>query len=442
MIRIARPGPTIVVLVLTLVLGVPTGLAATAEDPTWGPVQDVPPAGGGHGLPMTAVFPDGSLVAVWADDTGPVDDRTAIYRSTRPPGGVWSPPERFPAAVAFQGLDSIASRPDGSVMISYRGPISLDPTVKHRVRLWHADGTVGAASLASRSDDYSLVSDAEGDVVAHRLGSYSQRDGFDRVVRHYDAGTWRRLPEIDADPGDTFLPGRGESVWLAGYDAGRRTLRVLRWTPTTGTWTVQWSRAYPHSDRRQPRAPGFGLAASAEGRVVLAFTDGGTVQAVERAGGSSWSKPVVLYRPASDRADTRPALSGPVVSVAGENAEVAWTVPAPQDAFEREIWVADLDDGGPDVRRLATATAFKGFRDVSLDVDVRADGNVLVTYVQRRDDVRDLVGWLGPHGDLRSTTLLADVGGLLADAAFLVPGLAAVITTLRGDRLASRVVER
>lgn len=119
---------------------------------------------------------------------------------------------------------------------------------------------------------------------------------------------------------------------------------------------------------------------------------------------------------------------------------MAWTSSAPQGHREREIRIASLGSGGPSLRQLAVATAFSGFRTLSLDVDVRADGDVLLTYVERNDDDRDLVGWLGPHDGLSRTTLLEDVQSY-AITSVLRPGLAAVIAPLGDHRLVSRVFE-
>lgn len=433
--------------VLATILGttMTVSVAADGADPEWGPAQHVPPFDRIHELPRTAVFPNGTLVAVWEDDdTGTQDDLTRIFRSTRPPGGSWSAALALPVEDVWN-LESFATRPDGSLQIAY-GWEPRYPDIKHRVRIWNADGTVEPVGLANTADDYALSGDREGDVVAERLGSYDEDHGFDHVLRYQDGRAWRHMPKIGADPGDTFVLGPGDSVWMAGYDHDRTELRVRRWALGKSRWKTEWSRDYPpgHGYRYRPLVSGLSLAVGGPGRVTLAFQErergdrGSTVRAVSRLGRSGWSRPAVLQRLA---AHEHLLTTAPVVAAAGDLAEVAWTSSAPERSGVRQIWTAQLTSRGRDVRPLATAVAFGGFRELSMEVDLRDDGQVLLTYLQRRDDVRDLVGWIGPHDGLRGVTLFEDAGIMLGGSAFLGPGLAAVVRSVRGGGLLSRVLE-
>lgn len=393
---------------LSLVLGLAvslgsglTGAAVGASEPEWGPVQEVPPFGSVHSMPLSAAFSDGTLVAVWLHEgSDEADGTTQAFRSTRPPQGEWSDPEAFPVQ-DVKTLEEIATRSDGSLQIVY----GWDPDssrFKYQVRIWNADGTV------------------------------------EKAPTHDTAA-----PSLHGDPGDSYASGPGKIEWMAGYDVSRSKLIVRRWKPGMSTWKVAWSRNYPSGHRRNPFVDGLDLAVGKAGRVVLAFQErgagdiGATIRAVRRSGKSGWTRPGILQRVP---ADAKQLLTSPAAAAVGVHAEVVWTSSAPGGQRLREIRVARLGSGGPDVRRLAVATAFKGFRSLALDVDLRADGDVLVTYLERSDDDRDLVGWFGPHEALSRTTVLEDVAGDVFTSV-LLPGIAAVVSRLGDDRLASRVLE-
>jgi len=86
-------------------------------------------------------------------------------------------------------------------------------------------------------------------------------------------------------------------------------------------------------------------------------------------------------------------------------------------------------------RLLDTVGSFSGFHDLALSVSTRADGDVLVALVERRDDLRDTVAWLGPWDHLERTTLLRDSGG--QPVGLLSPTAAAVVGTVRAQAGAS-----
>lgn len=422
-------------LAAALTAGLTTGLvpgAAAAPAPGWGPVEQVP-GYVGPGPVLTGVHPDGTLVAVWETDR--------ILRSTRAPGAAWTSPVAFPVDDA-RWPEAVATLPDGALLVAYTHDPPSGPS-EHRVVTWAASGEVGQQGPVNESDDYTLAGDGTGDAVAERLGGYDEVEGFDHVVHHVDGTSWRRLPGLPADPGDVILAGPGESVWAAGYDVSRSILRVRRWTPRSAAWEVQWSRDYPPGHLRRPLVEGLDLAVGAAGRAVLAFEEreaggvGPRVRAVVRRP-SGWTRPFMLQRlPAGDVRTT----STPVVAASGSLARVAWTSSTPQRGGVQAVRVARVDQGRPDVVRLAQVRSFSGFRDLSLDVDVRADGDVLLTYLEREDTARVLVGWLGRHEDLRRTRLVDDTGVMRGDAAFLVDGLAAVVRGVDETRLVSRVAE-
>lgn len=427
----ARTRSVVLAAALALPLGPGADATAAPDSADWGPVEQVP-AAVGPGPVLAGAHPDGTLVAVWETDR--------IERSTRAPRGAWTPPTAFPVADA-RGLEAVATLPGGALLLAYtHGPPS--GASEHRVVTWEASGAVGQQGPANGSDDYVLTGDGSGDVVAERLGGYDEVDGFDHVLHHFDGTAWRRLPGLPADPGDVVVPGPGESVWAAGYDVSRSLLRVRRWTPRSAGWEVQWSRDYPSGHLRRPLVEGLDLAAGGAGRAVLAFEErevgivGPTVRAVARRT-SGWTRPWVLQRLAADGPRT---TSTPVVAAAGGHAEVAWTSSTSQRGVQA-VRVARLARGRPHVERLAGVPSVSGFRDLSLDLDVRGDGDVLVTYLEREDTRRALVGWLGRHDGLRRTRLVEDAGVMPGDAAFLVDDLAAVVRTVGDAGLVSRVAE-
>lgn len=444
--RIARLPLVAVCLSVILATGVAGSGSAQVADPEWGPVQEIPPFDRLHDLPQTGVFPGGTLVAVWEDDdTGDQDDVTRIYRSTRALGGDWSEPDAFPVEDVWS-LEAIATRPDGGLQIAY-GWEPRFPDIQHRVRIWNADGSVEEVGLGNTADDYTLSTDSEGNVVAERLGSYDQVKGFDHLLRYYDGEVWRRMPKLGADRQDRFLPGPGDSVWMAGYDQARSKLLVRRWAPGMAKWQVEWSRDYPPRHLNKPLVTGVRLAVSSTGRVVVAFQErevgktGETVRAVASQGRSSWRRPFVLQRLPAGKHLT---ASLPVVAVAGDLVELAWTASAPKHRGMRVVRVARLTTQGPQTRRIAVARSRSGFRDLFLGISMRGDGDVLVTYFQRSDDDDhdQLMSWLGPHDALRGLLLLDNawsVGG-----PFLIPGLAGVIAgsgSLFDQHLVSLVLE-
>ncbi|MBA2768878.1 MAG: hypothetical protein H0U35_07070 [Sporichthyaceae bacterium] len=429
---------------IALLLALPIAEAATGQvrAPTWGPVEDVPPVAVEHGLPRAGITPDGTVVAVWEQTETIGGERgTAIWRSVRPLGGGWSEPERFPVDHIF-GLSGIAVLPDGGVQIAY-GWEPRFPDIKHRVRIWRADGTVGPVGLGNSADDYYLTGDAVGDTVAARLGSYDPELGFDHLVRYHDGAAWQRVPPPPASPRDVFVAGPGESVWMAGYNEHATRLVVRRWRPGADAWTVDWSRDYPPGDARRPLVEGLDLAVGGSGRAGLAVLErevpehGDTVYAVRRGSRGDWGQPQQLQRLAKDQGGH--AATAPTVGTSpdGRSVVVGWTAPtAEQDGGTRRVLVAQREPDQPMRKRLLdTVGSFSGFRDLALSVSTRADGDVLVALVERRDDLRDTVAWLGPWDHLERTTLLRDSGG--QPFGLLSPSVAAVVGTVRAQAGAS-----
>ncbi len=93
-------------------------------------------------------------------------------------------------------------------------------------------------------------------------------------------------------------------------------------------------------------------------------------------------------------------------------------------------------NGSRDECLLAKVTSLEGFEDLSLGLNVRDDGDVLVSYLQRSDAHEQFMSWLGPHAGLRGVVLLDNAWSAGRGSAILIPGLAAVIA---GS--ASRVLE-
>ncbi len=420
----------------SLGVGLPSGTSASGAEPGWGPTQEAPPY---DSVPRTVVFPDGTLMAVWTQRASSSDTDMTVRRSTRAPGGSWTATEVLPTEA--YGFTGIAPGSDGVLHIAtatWAGDRS-----EYEVRAWNADGTVGEASLDNFSSGYLLHGDADGDLLAERIVPNKGGGGSHHTFRYFDKSTWQPLPEVAEAPRDLVVLGSGDSVWLASYTRPKNTLLVRRWKPGMARWQVEWSRDYPSGHPNDPFVAGMDLAAGSGGRVVLALSEratarkDATIVAVRRTGRSGWTRAGILQRVALTRGQV---VSTPVVAAAGDRAEVGWTVPAQRGTRTRVIRIASLGEGGPDVRRLTRTTAFRGVPDLNLDIHVRADGDVLVTYVERQVDQRDVIGWVGPHGALGRTTLLEDV---TADpvASALVPGLAAVIASPERRRLVSRVWE-
>ena len=413
-----------------------TGAAAGSADPGWGPAQDAPPY---DSLPRTVVFPDGTLMAVWTQRPSSSDTDMTVRRSTRAPGGSWTATEVLPTEA--YGFTGIAPGHDGALQVA-TATWAGDRT-EYEVRTWNPDGTVGEVSLSNFSSGYLLHGDAEGDLLAERVVRNKAAGGFHHAFRYFDGSTWQPLPAVAEEPRDLVVLGSGDSVWMASYTRPENTLRVRRWKPGMATWKVEWSRDYPSGHPNAPYVAGMDLAAGSRGRVVLTFSERATARtdttivAVRRVGRSGWTRARILQRVALKRGQV---VTAPVVAAAGDRTEVAWTVPARRGTRKRVVRIARLREHGPQVRRLTRTTAFRGAWDLGLDVDVRDDGDVLITYVERQVDQRDLVAWLGPHDALGRTTLLEDV---TADpvTSVLVPGLAAVIASPEQGRLVSRVWE-
>ena len=417
------------------------GVAAGPEpQQTWSHEEEVPPAGVPHSQSLAAAFPDGTLVTVWLHfDPRPEDPPGVLLRSTRPPGGAWSDPEVFPVQDVAR-LNAIAAGTGGGIEIAYQ-----DASItrkEEQVRTWNADGSVGEVLLES-NEAFDLEADAEGDVVATRLGRYTN-GAFNQVVRYRSAVGWRKLPSVRAHPGQVFRPGAGDAVWIGGYDGDRTRLLVRRWTPTTGRWNVEWSRDYDRAPQYKPFVQGVDLALGGAGRATFAFQQrevrnrGASVRVVQRAGRSDWTKPQVLEQlPAGQRL----TASAPVVAAAGELGAVSWSSSVAGNRL-RDVNVAWLVDGAVDKRRLGVTDWFDGYRDLSLDVDLRADGELLMTYLGRRGHRRQVVAWAGSRNQLEVTVLVRDAGVPRSDSAFLVTGLAAVIATASEGRSVSFVRAR
>ena len=412
------------------------GAGAVAQAPTWGPEQEVPPESSAHAQPLTVAFSDGTLVAVWTFyDDRPEDPPGVVLRSTRLPGGDWGDPVTFPVPDVGRVNAVVAGR-DGGLEISYHDS-SIDKKAE-QVRTWHADGSLGDVTLTNHKS-FDLKADAEGDVVATRLGRYRADGTYDRVVHYRGAGDWRRAPDITAHSRDVYVPGPGDSVWMAGYDTDRTRIRVQRWTPRMKSWKVDWSRDYARRPQYKSFVQGLDLALGGAGRAVLAFQQrevrdqGASVRVVRRKGRSGWSKPVVLDQlPAGKHRQA----GVPVVAAAGDLGAVAWSS-TNSDRAGRDVNLAWLDGGDVERRNLGVTKTSKGYHDVSLDVGLRADGDLLLTYLQRQGSGQQLVAWVGARNELEPTVLVPDASAMRGGSVFLAPGLAAVVSGASGGRLVS-----
>lgn len=411
------------------------GAGAVAQAPTWGQEQEVPPESGAHVEPLAVAFPDGTLVAVWTFyDDRPEDPPGVVLRSTRPPGGDWGDPVTFPVRDVERVNAVVASR-DGGLEISYNDASISKKT--EQVRTWRADGSVGDVTLTNNRS-FDLKVDAEGDVVATRLGRLRADGTHHRVVYYRAAGAWQRAPDITAQR-DVYVPGPGDSVWMAGYDNDQTRIRVKRWRPGTRSWKLEWSRDYDRRPQYKPYVQGLDLALGGKGRALLAFQQrevrgkGASVRVVRRDGRSGWSKPVVLEQlPAGKHRQ----VSAPVVAAVGDLGAVAWSS-TNSDRAGRDVNLAWLDGGAVERRTLEVTRTSKGHHGVSLDVGLRADGDLLLTYLQQPGSGQRLVAWAGAWDALVPTVLVPDASVVRGGSAFLVPGLAAVVSGTSGGRLVS-----
>ena len=417
-----------------LVAALPGAASAVEADAGWGPTQEAPP---NDGRPHVVSLPDGTLVAVWSTFTS--DGHAGLLRSTRPPAGSWTSAEVFPVTDGVRLID-VAGGSDGVVHVSYARETDAGPA--YEVRAWNPDGTVGAVTLSDTGGAYDLHSDGGGDLVAQRAVRREGSAGFEHRLHYFDGSAWQAMPTIGAELRDIFVPGVGDRVWAVSYDRPDNTLRVRRWQPGMATWAVAWARDYPPRHPNDPFVAGMDFAVGRAGHAVLAFYERptgrspATVRVVRRAGRSGWTRAAVLQRVPLGQDQV---VTAPVVAAVGRRAEVAWTVPAQWGTRRRVVRIAALGDDQPLMGRLAVVRAFRGFWDLSLDVDAREGGDVLVTYVERQTDRRDLVGWLGPHDDLGRATLIEDLWSAYDPVtSVLVPGLAVVTASSAHGRLVSR----
>lgn len=441
MIRTARrtrtPALTLLVAAVCVGMGLPAGPAAGTAEPGWGPPQEAPPM---DGRPSVVAFADGTLVAVWNGYVEGAGD--TVFRSSRAPAGSWTPAERLPMVDDTDAI-SIAPGPSGALYVSYSRTAGSETV--YEVRAWRSDGVLGRVALSNSSGGYELSADAAGDIVAKRTVRTNGPVGFDYRFHHFDGSTWQRMPTIGAELGDIVVPGPWDSVWLASYDRSDNTLVVRRWLPGMTEWAVEWARDQSPRHPHDPLVAGMDFALGSSGHAVLAFyerprgSDTVTIRVVRRRGDAGWTRAEVLQRVSLG---PQQVVTGPVVAAAGHLAEVAWTTPAQWGTRRRVVRTASLDDDGRQVRRLAVTTTFRGFWDLSLDVAVRKDGDTLVTYLERHEDRRDLVGWLGPRVAPARTVLLEDLESAYEPVtAVLVPDLAAVVATPESGRLTSRTQE-
>ncbi len=127
-----------------------------------------------------------------------------------------------------------------------------------------------------------------------------------------------------------------------------------------------------------------------------------------------------------------------MVAAVGGHGVVTWSGPASSPGL-RSVSAAWLTEEGAERRSVGVTGSFGGFRDLSLDVDLRADGDLLLTYLQRRGHRRQVMAWVGDRSQLTATLLLRDAGVAREDAAYLVPGLAAVLAPTADEGLVSFV---
>lgn len=443
---------------LALALGVSVGTGAPSSagttaavadrdvEPRWSLAQEVSPAGEDHTSALIGVHPDGTLVAVWLhEDVDPETEErvSTVLRRTKPMEGGWTEPVVLPVP-GVVSLDAIAPQQDGELQVAFT--VTPDAQPRHQVRAWHADGSVGDVALRSASDAFDLSADVEGDVVATRLGRRRKDQVLYRVVHHLGGSGWQRLPRLDADPRDLYLAGPGDTVWMAGYDRSRTRLDIRRWAPPrpgTARWSLEWSRDFAARRRGKPLVTGLDLALGDAGQATFAFLrrargdSGAVMRIVQREATSEWGKPIYAGRQKSHH---RQNVTAPVVAVAGDHSVVAWTEPGGPDA--RDVIIAWVVEGVAERRQVGVSERIPGSMDLALDLDVRVDGEVLLTYFHRVGTRRQVLAWVGERHGLQVTRLVRDAGVMRGDASIFVPGRAAVLAQETDGRLLSFTQER
>ncbi|MGH7574350.1 MAG: sialidase family protein [Longimicrobiales bacterium] len=359
-----------------------------------------------------------TLLAAGCADSGSVD--VPIVREIVSPAGEGS------------GEPFVGRAPDGRVLMSW---LEAQPDSMFALRLAAWDGvawsdpatvTVGSDLFVNWADFPSVHALADGRLAAHWLRrSGAGRYAYDvNLAFSSDGGeTWSEpiTPHRDGTPtehgfvslfdapdgglGAVWLDGRnfaGESE--SGGEHGGGADMTLRYARILSDGSLADEHVL---DDRTCECCQTSAALTADGPVVV-YRDRSPAEvrniAVQRLGPNGWTQPAPLH----DDAWQVPGcpVNGPAVDAIGRRVVVAWFT-APGDTAR--VHVAFSDDGGASFG--APIRADDGDPTGRVDVQVRADGTALLSWLERTEEAAEVRvrrvmanGHLGPAATVVEST--------------------------------------
>lgn len=233
--------------------------ASKPPDAAWSPATNISRSAGTSFTPRLLVAGDGSVHAVWQDDSSGTWE---IFSASRPPEGPWSAPLNVSNTDEDSAPFAAAQSPDGSILVVWREATSSGPRLlsatKSPGRPWSAPEDIGGEVGGSERFVIGLTNDGSLHLLWDGLRA---GDREILVSSRAPGGPWSSSLNISKSPVDSRL---------GGLATGR-----------DGSLHVVWRDGVPgkgdtfYSERSAERAPEG--AVPSEGAKVVRLTRGCTL---------------------------------------------------------------------------------------------------------------------------------------------------------------------
>ena len=354
-----------------------------------------------------------------------------VLAARRSPSGQWGPARALSGTFSWEGNRAYAGYPDVAVDDKGRATVVWTQSTSKGVRVRTAStrsrgGWTAPQYLSAKGDSTGFPDievSANGYAVVHWAGNFDLQVTELTLWASYRprGGKWEAAQRLDVDP--VFQPdarasapaiddrGVATIVWdeIAGTDVNLSRTAVATRGPRTG-WSTQTLQQAP--DSNQPS-----VATTADGRLVAAWREGGTVWTRRRGVDGAWAAPEIALPEAPSKTNNATAVgiaaSGAVV-VYGEQVDL-------RKPKLRPYLLTQSSPGSPFVQDFA-APAYRsyGFEVFLKDFVIGRRGEVAITWMERGSRqaawfrtytrVRDAQGRWGPITQIGRVSDSPDLG--------------------------------
>jgi len=321
------------------------------------------------------------------------DGKRRVLAARRSPSGHWGPAKALTGTFSWEGKRAYAGYPDVAVDDKGRATVVWTQSTSKGVRVktastskrgWSAPRYLSVAGDSTGFPDIEVS--ANGYAVVHWAGHFGLGVTDFTLWSSYRArgGKWEAAQRLDLDPvfqpdaraSEPAIDERGVAtiVWdeIAGFDVNQSRTQVATRGPGTG-WSTQTLQQAP--DSNQPI-----VATTADGRVVAAWREGGTIWTRRRGADGAWAAPEIALTESASKTNNATAVgiaaSGEVV-VYGEQVDL-------RRPKLRQYLLTQSSPGSSFVQDFATpAYRTFGYEVFLKDFVIGRRGEVAITWMER-----------------------------------------------------------